>query len=601
MTKPQLRSGQLVTTFGPGAMVDFPDASVIVAGLDHWKYDPAFIPLINEPRLAAKCARLLDVPGVTLRAPPPASDKDFGEQPDIVAWRFPNWYIVQESEANTRGFRRRKLVHFNALEKGRFRDPDTRTPMNVVPVRFVRACRRGHVGDIDWRKFVHDENVKCSRQLWIEERGTSGDLDEVWVTCECGAKKPLSAAAKIGSRALGACDGSRPWLGPDSKEECHEPSRLLIRSASNAYFPQLLSVISIPDTHEPVEAAVRILWEDFLFEVVDLEGLQRARRRPTVQSRLHGMSDAEVMAAILRVGGKQNANLRPVKEVEFEALSEAREEIGADQPDGHFFARALPASAWGEAPWMKSIERIVLAHRLREVVAQVSFTRFEGIGADAQGELSLDVEPASLSRNQTWLPAVENRGEGIFIQFKSVEINAWMQRPETIRRGQKLLAGFAQWKKDHPNSNREFLGMPYVMLHSFSHLLLTVIALECGYPASSIRERIYAAQDKCGLLIYTGASDAEGTLGGLIQAGRDIKRHIQRALELGTLCSNDPVCAFHAPDEHDGQPLLGSACHGCLLLSETSCEQRNDFLDRALVVPTVESLGAEFFVEPHEA
>ncbi len=152
-----------------------------------------------------------------------------------------------------------------------------------------------------------------------------------------------------------------------------------------------------------------------------------------------------------------------------------------------------------------------------------------------------------------------------------------------------------RWKGEHEGSTREFPGLPYYMLHSLAHLLLTSISLECGYPASSLRERIYAAPDAYGILIYTGSSDAEGTLGGLVMAAREIRRHMRRALECGDLCSNDPVCAHHVPARHDGQQLLGSACHGCLLIAETSCEQRNEFLDRALVVPTVEALGAEFF------
>jgi hypothetical protein len=158
-----------------------------------------------------------------------------------------------------------------------------------------------------------------------------------------------------------------------------------------------------------------------------------------------------------------------------------------------------------------------------------------------------------------------------------------------------LLAGFEFWKKEHENSSRDFPKIEYYLLHSLAHLLLTAISLECGYPASSLRERIYAAPGRYGILIYTGSSDAEGTLGGLVLAGRDIQRHVRRALDLALLCSNDPVCAYHTPGEHDHQPLLGSACHGCLLVAETSCEQRNDFLDRALVVPTVESVDAEFF------
>jgi hypothetical protein len=128
-------------------------------------------------------------------------------------------------------------------------------------------------------------------------------------------------------------------------------------------------------------------------------------------------------------------------------------------------------------------------------------------------------------------------------------------------------------------------------------MLLTAISMECGYPPSSLKERIYSrdSEGQYGILIYTGSPDAEGTLGGLVEAGRRIAIHFRNALEFGRLCSNDPVCAFHRPSEHDHQPLHGSACHGCLLIAETSCEQRNDFLDRSLVVPTVEMMGAEFF------
>jgi hypothetical protein len=196
-----------------------------------------------------------------------------------------------------------------------------------------------------------------------------------------------------------------------------------------------------------------------------------------------------------------------------------------------------------------------------------------------------------------WLPAIENRGEGVFLQFKADAIRQWLDREAVKQRDARMQQGFGLWQHDHDATKRQYFGLPYYMLHSLSHLLLTAISLECGYPPSSLRERVYAWQpsDQYGILIYTGSVDAEGTLGGLVEAGRNIRSHMHRALEIARLCSNDPVCAFHSPADHDQQPLLGSACHACLLISETSCEQRNDFLDRALVVPTVEMLGAEFF------
>jgi len=160
----------------------------------------------------------------------------------------------------------------------------------------------------------------------------------------------------------------------------------------------------------------------------------------------------------------------------------------------------------------------------------------------------------------------------------------------------ELKGGFDKWKSEHTSSKRDFRPA-YVLLHSFAHLLITAVSLECGYPASSLRERIYALPAiGYGVLIYTGSSDAEGTLGGLVEVGRRIADVIRAALDLGQLCSNDPVCSQHVPaNANEARFLQGAACHGCVLISETSCEAQNELLDRALVVKTVHGVGAEFF------
>jgi hypothetical protein len=594
MNKDQLRTSQLITTFGPGAMVDLPDASIIVGGLDHWNYDPSHIPTISEERLTAKMRLVLGRNTLMLRRPPPASDVPQGIHPDIVGWRFPEWFIVQNTVPVKGGIRRRRLVHLNSLDSGKFREDDGKR-YGVVPVRFVRACKRGHIGDIDWKAFVHGAGAACARTLWIEERGTSGDLDEIWIVCECGKERVMSQAARQELKALGNCNGSRPWLGRGTRESCGIPNRLLIRSASNAYFPQLMSVISIPDARTPVDDVVRSAWDAGLSIVDSPEKLAMVRQIPNLAAKLQGLDDETVWASIARVrAGSDNID-RPVKEVEFDALSSAAEEIGSDVPNGDFFARRLAPALW-QAPWTAPIERVILVHRLREVVALLGFTRFEAAGPDINGELELDVERAPLAIDTSWLPAVENLGEGIFLLFNKDAIAAWLGRPAVQARARQLSAGFEHWKKDHDASRRLFPGAPYYMLHSLSHLLITAISLECGYPASSLRERIYAAPGRYGVLIYTGSSDAEGTLGGLVESGREIRKHIRRALDIAVLCANDPVCAHHYPSEHDHQPLLGSACHGCLLIAETSCEQHNDFLDRGCLVPTVEGSGAEFFM-----
>lgn len=593
-----IRQSQLITTFGPGSMVDLPNHSVLIAGLDTWT---AGGETISEPRLSRKLATVLGVPSVGLKTPPPADDDPTAPARGITAFQFPEWFITQDLEDQAAAkSRTRLLVHRKSLTKGKFIDQNKkRRP--VVPVRFVRACRAGHIGDIDWYVFAHSGPSDCAkqrRQLFIDERGTSGDLNEVWIRCECGkAERSMVQAAVFGNHALGQCDGNRPWLGAFTKELCSEPSRLLIRSASNAYFPQLMSVISLPDRDQTLKQTVDSVW-NYLEAVEELQDLKYERKKAVVKEALEGFTDEEVFAEVKsRALGGIKAE-KSVKVAELETLIAAKDEIGEDRPDGVFFARNLPRKVW-DKPWMVPIERVVLVHRLREVIAQVGFTRFESAAPDTEGELDIGVKRAALAREISWLPAFENKGEGIFIQFSKAAIHAWITKNSVQQRAIELASGFKAWQKEHSGSSRLQPNLAYLMMHSFSHLLLTAVALKCGYPASSIRERIYAFPEiGYGILLYTGTSDAEGTLGGLVQLGRQIDEVVQGALELGTLCSNDPVCAQHDPSNpHEHRYLHGAACHGCLLISETSCEQQNDFLDRSLVIPTVQGLSAELFSE----
>jgi Domain of unknown function (DUF1998) len=594
----EVRQSQLITTFGPGSMLDLPRHSVLVSGLDYWSPGDS----ISEPRLSQKVARALNVPAVELRSPPAADDDPLAPKTGVTVFQFPEWFITQdlEDDGNRPGSRTRLLVHRTAAPKGVYKDANKKS-RTVVPIRFVRACRAGHIGDIDWYAFVHSGPSDCAaqqRQLYVDERGTSGDLSEVWIRCDCKVERSMVQAALLQNQALGCCDGARPWLGPFSKESCGEPNRLLIRSASNAYFSQLVSVISLPERDEVVQRAVDSVWEN-LEAAETIDDLRYERKKAKVKSALESLSDEEVFAEIqTRRGGPKIE--KSVKQAELETLIAAQAELGDDRPEGVFYARALPRNFWDE-PWMAAVERVILVQRLREVVAQVGFTRFESAAPDIEGELDMGVRRASIGRDVNWLPAFENKGEGIFLQFEDSKISNWLGRQEVGKRSVELMLGFDSWRKERPGSTRKFPGPAYIMLHSLSHLLITAVSLECGYPASSIRERIYAIPGVgFGVLLYTASTDAEGTLGGLVQAGRRIGEMVRTALELGQLCSNDPVCAQHDPPNGlERRYLHGAACHGCLLIAETSCEQQNDFLDRALVTPTVQNQQAEFFQAPY--
>ncbi|MBK8594382.1 MAG: DUF1998 domain-containing protein [Holophagales bacterium] len=576
-------------------MVDLPNHSVVVSGLDYW-FPQAEMPTIVEERLSTKVAAVLNrAKPVPLKGPPIVDDDERKAPTGVPAFQFPEWFVVQVKR------KRRPLVHLESLTKGRYEVDGRKVP--AIPVRFVQACVLGHLSDIDWSGFIHQYRGDCARQIWMEERGSSGDLADVIVGCDCGLERSMAQATRRGAENLGTCPGKRPWLGKYGGEQCggeggkRQLSRLLVRSASDAYFSQVLSVISLPDRGSLVRDAVAKLWEDFLSLVESREDLAKERKRPSVKAALDGLPDDEVFAEIERRRAGGDLPNQKIKELELATLLSVKEKLGEDFHGGaDFLARRIPIKR--ETGPLRAIDRVVLVDRLREVSAQIGFTRFEAQAADIDGELSLDVRSAPLASEVKWVPAVENRGEGIFLTLDPSRVSAWRKRLEVQAREKELAGGFEAWKTVHKKPSAPFPGLPYILLHSLSHLLLTAVSLDCGYATSSIRERIYVGDDAYGILLYTSSPDAEGTLGGLIDVGRRLDLHLRRALEMARLCSNDPVCAMHRPNSSQEERFLsGSACHGCLLISEPSCENRNDFLDRALVVPTVLGPGPEFFGE----
>jgi hypothetical protein len=594
----QVRRSQIITTWGPGSLIDLPRDAGVVAGLEGWG-PVAGLDEVDEPRLVGKIRLLTDVGAPRLYAPPVEDTQPGARQQFVDVWRFPLWGVVREKGGEASDRRSRRLVPRKALdEKGRFER------LAVVPTRFVRACLHGHVDDLDWHGFVHQKDKSCRRQLWLDEHGTGGELGDLTVRCECGESRPMVDAAEIDQQALGACSGARPWLGGWAGEPCNQPARLLIRTAANAYFPQLLSALSLPKLEDPLELSVAAQWA-ILQAADDLMKLQAFRAIPDVAKALDGFSDEDVLAAVTARRDGSIEEERPVKEVELDAILAQPEGFDDDIPvDLDFHARRVPDGAWRRSPLSDGIERVVQLHRMREVLALLGFTRFEGLTPDVNGDYDPDdadggkVRRADLAESPTWFPAVENRGEGVFLALRSDAVADWLTRPATKARIDELDDGHASWAKDR-HSKRPFPGGPYILLHTLAHLLMQSLAMRCGYPATSIRERIYAdvINQRYGLMLYTASPDAEGTLGGLVQQARAIEDHLAAALRSGSLCSNDPVCAQHSPtSDLERRWLHGAACHGCALVAETSCEMRNDLLDRALVTPTLAVPDAAFFL-----
>ena len=187
-----LRLSQLVGLFGPGAMLDLPERSVLVLGLDHWEMNGKdTFRVIEERRLSQLLEERLGRDGrigqgkkLTLRTPPVDPGIYQGAfVPGVAVTTFPTWFVCEavaapgNSEANPEGARRRRVVRWTDLDpKGRkkFRDEASGKAQEVTPLRFVCCCQKGHLQDINWRWVVHADET-CTEPMWLEETGTSAD------------------------------------------------------------------------------------------------------------------------------------------------------------------------------------------------------------------------------------------------------------------------------------------------------------------------------------------------------------------------------------------------------------------------------------------
>jgi hypothetical protein len=593
----QIRQSQLVTTFGPGAMVDLVDRAVVIGGLDHWSWADSKWITLDDPRLRRSLLPRLRAlhPDLDLaqadyfRKAPEGDTRDPSPVVGVRALEFPKWFVCQGCKRLARAGDQFEL------HKNRYRHQCLGNKMSrVVPVRFVAACARGHLADFPWNLFVHREAKDgiCDRPDLRLEEGATGDLARIRVRCEnCHASQPMSSARA----PLYPCSGDRPWLGGrQANEECDEKLELLVRTASNAYFSQVVSAIRLPPLEEsPLSRRVREqeVWK-LVEKVRNATQLQMLiELQAPVAAAFKGYDPNDVFAAIdaRRSLGADDSE-RPLRTVEFERIVSAPDEQPGNEPDAgcQFAAFRIPPSRVSLPPGVRGL---IVIPEMREIRVQVSFSRLDSISSNLQGEFdfeSVKQKPAALmlpNGNQKWLPAAEVRGEGIFIEFDEEAVQAWERRPAVVRRADMLMRAYDLEKRG------EFPGIRFYLLHTLSHLLLTAISLECGYAASAIRERIYSQVGEsamAGVLLGTGTTGTEGTLGGLVEEGRQIQHHLREAWDLGRLCSNDPVCAVHDPTHSSSDRRSeGAACHGCLYIAECSCEWQNRFLDRALLVPTI--------------
>jgi hypothetical protein len=606
----EVRPSQLLWTYGPGALIDLPSLSVVTLGIDQWEKDRC--QPIGEPRLLAAVRKVLGPQVENLRVPP------FQKSELVDPWSaeanigvpvrpFPRWMRCVKCGL---------LSPFDAglfeIKENRFRPERTRfvhkgcrgskgdqpaKDADAVPARFLLACRDGHLDDFPWHYFVHRGNNPCKGTLRFFESGASLQTENLWVKCDaCGASRSMAHAfGKVGKENLPSCRGRHPHLD-HFDEECDEEARAVLLGSTNSWFPITLSALAIPQAKDPLGQLIQDGWAVFqgitaeTMVPIVVQTLKVTGGLPGIEK--HSASDIWAAIETHRNGGGQEVvGEADIKGPEWEVLTAANPP--ADYP--HFMSKKVATPPGFE----NRIGRVLLLERLREVNALLGFTRVEA--PEESSDPNERPQMAGLARRKPdWVPANQVHGEGIFIQFDEAALRTWEAQDGVKRVDGMLEGGHRGWRNSrHLDPNEGYPGIRYAMLHTLSHLLIRELALECGYNAASIRERIYAdvssTNPQAGILIYTAAADSDGTLGGLVDLGKpeNLGRLLRQALNRSKVCSSDPLCSEHDPAKD--RSLHAAACHACSLVAETSCERGNRYLDRSLLVQTLDRGDAAFF------
>lgn len=591
----ELRPSQIITTFGPGAVVDLPNVSVIVAGTDIWTTSPD--QELDEPRLKSflRVRKLYR----------PATRTD-GGYAGVPAYLFPRYLRCPRCK-RIGAYDRRDLFVFDERSRkfrcrGSHAGRTQRLGPLVFPARFVVACSDGHLADFPWLEYVHRGRNASSCQperLTLRESARSAAISELIVACDaCDAYRSMEDAfGARADRALGPCRGSRPWLGHGSDEQCTEGRvRTTLRGASNLYFSVVHSALSIPEWDEPVHAAIAS-YEEQLTRIISIDALQAAMQLG-VFPRLQNYDVSVVFAALERRRAQLNSRptMSDIRREEFGALTGIPVAARAAACDFELEPSEVPPVFSG------LIHHLRIVRRLREVRALSGFTRIDSPNYEIseQGDESLEVGIQTLSAAPvSWRPAVELRGEGIFVALKEDAVRRWEALQSVRARSNAMREIHRAWREARELDESPFPGSRYVLLHTLAHMLIQALALDCGYSSSSIRERIYSSDDAAGpmagFLLYTATPDSDGSLGGLADKGRSgqFEPLLRGALERALYCSSDPLCGHSAPGEMGD--LNGAACHACLMVSETACERGNRYLDRAHVIETIAELDTQYF------
>ena len=657
------RPSTLLYTYGPGAIMDLPHFTIMPTGLNDWdriwkRRGPGAAPAIHAPRLLETIQLMLD-PRVSELRPYPRQDKETsfsrqGSDLGVPARIFPQWmrctgcaklaplgdFVGAAGEGYTNVKRHRPdeavVEHVGCPERqqGRKRAAAGAKGGRVrhapcVPARYLLACPMGHLDEFPYDWWVHQGGhcTEASRPaLTMSDRGSTRGASAI-IRCEsCHASRPMNQAqGEAGRSRLPQCRGRFPHLDVFTKG-CDQEVRLMLVGASNLWFPATQSIIDMPrlDPQEILKdranALVAAIGEDLGELATNTRFLRMAMKGHPELGELLDLDDEELDAVVSRALAPaeheeslsaRRAAWSPtdllVPEWRY-LLKEPPEDRHEDERTGLTLS---PRSLAGHP--IDGIDRVLAVDRLRKVNALLGFTRIDDFDRVDDSRKRL----VPLTRGTTaWVPATEDRGEGIFIQLDEDRVAGWEARVESSALWAAHVAAHRRnFERRYSETAKTMDHMErmqparYWLVHTLAHALIREMAMYSGYGAASISERLYAWKEEeregapqrpsaAGMLLVTTASDSDGTLGGLVSLSEPatLQWIVKRALARLGRCSSDPVCARRIPQDPEDF-LHGAACHCCVMASETSCERANRFLDRRMVVP----IPGEFDGQAHRA
>ena len=586
----EVRQTQLITTHGIGSVVDFLNDTAIIAGIDDWDADK------NKDNFEARKIYNENLQSLTgakfFLEPKVSSNTGWNKSKDVPAYVFPEMLycpkckkLVTSKEAANANPKKPNKCCLSKQDKSLCNG-------TLIASRFVVVCENGHIEDFPYYWWIHGSSGCASEKVprfSMYNVGDRSDIDSLFIKCEsCGKSRGMSgafASAAFGGENAYLCSGNHPHL-KDKKAyrepDCDKQLKTRLRSSTGVYFPVTINALLIPPWSEE---AVRIIEREY-------EALSyMSEPIPYLQSKVSSTTTLEQLVEAYKIVKVRKGSAMPRNEGDI-YHDEYKVLIQGDSND----SKGDYSACTGEIPkgFEQFIERITIVDKLTVTEALRGFTRLTPWGADNAGNGMGNRRLSPLSTCQKeWLPAVQLRGEGIFIKFKQDTIKRWKRiinsRYDKMER---------QLKLSYLNPRTDRFSPEYVFLHTFSHLLIRQLANECGYSTASMKEKIYStfipssseSEIMNGVLIYLASSDSDGSLGGLISIAQNTEKFrkiLEEMVYKATWCSSDPLCRESFEQGFDS--LNYSACHDCTLLPETSCEFRNVLLDRVSVVGTPEN------------